>query len=120
MWFVATITLRRFVAGSGRRPPHQNPRLPQRTIVGPNGNCFELLVKMIVAPAKSDSVRQILDGECSVLGTVAILRIVRSSGIAMSGERPRKGCESLDVADIVVARLLPEIAHGHVFDHALA
>jgi hypothetical protein len=25
MWFVATITLRRFVAGSGRRPPHQNP-----------------------------------------------------------------------------------------------
>jgi hypothetical protein len=22
MWFVATITLRRFVAGSGRRPPH--------------------------------------------------------------------------------------------------
>src|SRR6516165_1641535 len=23
MWFVATITLRRFVAGSGRRPPHQ-------------------------------------------------------------------------------------------------
>jgi hypothetical protein len=27
MWFVATITLRRFVAGSGRRPPHQNPNL---------------------------------------------------------------------------------------------
>jgi hypothetical protein len=25
MWFVATITLRRFVAGSGRRPPHQKP-----------------------------------------------------------------------------------------------
>jgi hypothetical protein len=25
MWFVATITLRRFVAGSGRRPPHQEP-----------------------------------------------------------------------------------------------
>src|SRR3974390_2601256 len=24
MWLVATITLRRFVAGSGRRPPHQN------------------------------------------------------------------------------------------------
>src|SRR6516162_1095476 len=24
MWFVATITLRRFVAGSGRRPPHQD------------------------------------------------------------------------------------------------
>jgi len=23
MWFVATITLRRFVAGSGHRPPHQ-------------------------------------------------------------------------------------------------
>src|ERR1700741_5507988 len=23
MWLVATITLRRFVAGSGRRPPHQ-------------------------------------------------------------------------------------------------
>jgi hypothetical protein len=28
MWFVATITLRRFVAGSGRRPPHQNEKLP--------------------------------------------------------------------------------------------
>jgi hypothetical protein len=26
MWFVATITLRRFVAGSGRRPPHQSRR----------------------------------------------------------------------------------------------
>jgi hypothetical protein len=26
----------------------------------------------------------------------------------------------LDVADIVVAGLLAEIAHGHVFDHALA
>src|SRR5271166_2232198 len=25
MWFVATITLRRFVAGSGRRPPHHKP-----------------------------------------------------------------------------------------------
>jgi hypothetical protein len=25
MWLVATITLRRFVAGSGRRPPHQEP-----------------------------------------------------------------------------------------------
>jgi hypothetical protein len=25
MWFVATITLRRFVAASGRRPPHQKP-----------------------------------------------------------------------------------------------
>ena len=28
MWFVATITLRRFVAGSGRRPPHHNPNCP--------------------------------------------------------------------------------------------
>src|SRR5262249_8424323 len=28
MWFVATITLRRFVAGSGRRPPHQNENPP--------------------------------------------------------------------------------------------
>src|ERR1700738_3438720 len=32
MWFVATITLRRFVAGSGRRPPHQrtNPLTRER------------------------------------------------------------------------------------------
>jgi len=33
MWFVATITLRRFVAASGRRPPHQKPTyaVQQRT-----------------------------------------------------------------------------------------
>src|ERR1700730_385075 len=31
MWFVATITLRRFVAGSGRRPPHHKlPLAPQQ------------------------------------------------------------------------------------------
>ena len=28
MWFVAKITLRRFVAGSGRRPPHQTRKPP--------------------------------------------------------------------------------------------
>jgi hypothetical protein len=27
MWFIATITLRRFVVGSGRRPPHQQRAL---------------------------------------------------------------------------------------------
>src|SRR6184192_1848708 len=31
-----------------------------------------------------------------------------------------KGCKGSDVADIVVASLLAEIAHAHVFDHALA
>src|SRR5947199_2243889 len=31
-----------------------------------------------------------------------------------------KGCKGPDVADIVVASLLAEIAHAHVFDHALA
>src|SRR6476620_4109781 len=36
------------------------------------------------------------------------------------GRATEEGCESLDVADIVVARLLAEIAHAHVFDHALA
>jgi hypothetical protein len=33
---------------------------------------------------------------------------------------PEKGCESPDVSDIVVARLLDEVAHRHVFDHAPA
>jgi hypothetical protein len=32
----------------------------------------------------------------------------------------QKRCESLDLPDIVVARLLDEVAHRHVFDHALA
>jgi hypothetical protein len=36
------------------------------------------------------------------------------------GRAAEEGCESLDLADIVVASLLAEIAHGHVFDHALA
>src|SRR5437763_9045308 len=31
-----------------------------------------------------------------------------------------EGCERPDVADIVVSRLLDEVAHGHVFDHAPA
>src|SRR5438876_2685335 len=31
-----------------------------------------------------------------------------------------EGCERPDVADIVVARLLDEVAHGHVLDHAPA
>jgi hypothetical protein len=31
-----------------------------------------------------------------------------------------KGCKGSDVTDIVVACLLDEIAHAHVFDHALA
>jgi len=44
-------------------------------------------------------------------------KILRSCRIGRAAE---EGCESLDVADIVVAGLLAEIAHGHVFDHALA
>src|SRR6516164_5894261 len=35
MWLVATITLRRFVAWSGRRPPHQNPNPPFRPLCQP-------------------------------------------------------------------------------------
>jgi hypothetical protein len=31
-----------------------------------------------------------------------------------------EGCERPDVADIVALRLLDELAHGHVFDHAPA
>src|SRR5262245_34402563 len=31
-----------------------------------------------------------------------------------------EGCEGLDVPDIVVARLVAELAHGHVFEHAAA
>src|ERR1700758_1485901 len=31
-----------------------------------------------------------------------------------------EGCERLDLPDIVVARLLDEVAHHHIFDHALA
>jgi hypothetical protein len=36
------------------------------------------------------------------------------------GRATEEGRESADVPDIVVARLLDEIAHAHVFDHALA
>src|ERR1700745_3343606 len=32
----------------------------------------------------------------------------------------QKRCESLDLPDIVAARLFDEVAHSHVFDHALA
>src|SRR6201998_990493 len=32
----------------------------------------------------------------------------------------QKRCESLDLPDIIVARLFDEVAHHHVFDHALA
>jgi Uroporphyrinogen decarboxylase (URO-D) len=33
---------------------------------------------------------------------------------------PEKGCKDPDVPDIVVARLLDEVAHAHIFDHAPA
>src|SRR5271157_4871723 len=36
------------------------------------------------------------------------------------GRATEEGCESLDVSNIIVARLLDEVAHGHVFDHAPA
>src|SRR6201987_5972865 len=32
----------------------------------------------------------------------------------------QKHCERLDLPDIVVARLFDEVAHRHIFDHALA
>src|SRR5262249_60193512 len=38
----------------------------------------------------------------------------------LSRRTSQKRCESPDLPDIVVARLLDEVAHRHVFDHALA
>src|ERR1017187_698237 len=44
-------------------------------------------------------------------------KILRRGRIRRAAE---KGCKCPDVPDIVVARLLNEIAHRHVFDHAPA
>jgi hypothetical protein len=44
-------------------------------------------------------------------------KILRHGRIRRTAE---EGCEGPHVPDIVVARLLDEVAHGHVFDHALA
>src|SRR5712664_2018276 len=44
-------------------------------------------------------------------------KILRRGRIRRAAE---KGCECPDVSDIIVARLLDEVAHRHVFDHALA
>src|SRR5260370_12973896 len=44
-------------------------------------------------------------------------KILRRGRIGRAAE---KGCKRADVPDIVVARLLDEIAHRHVFDHAPA
>src|SRR6202048_2229305 len=44
-------------------------------------------------------------------------KILRRGRIRRAAE---KGCERPDVPDIVVARLLDEVAHRHVFDHASA
>src|SRR5258708_9959449 len=44
-------------------------------------------------------------------------KILRRGRIRRAAE---KGCECPDVPDIVVARLLDEVAHRHVFDHASA
>jgi hypothetical protein len=44
-------------------------------------------------------------------------KILRRGRIRRAAE---KGCKCSDVPDIVVARLLDEIAHRHVFDHAPA
>src|SRR5712675_2764831 len=44
-------------------------------------------------------------------------KILRRGRIRRAAE---KGCERPDVPDIVVARLLHEVAHRHVFDHAPA
>jgi hypothetical protein len=44
-------------------------------------------------------------------------KILRCRRIRQTAE---EGCEGLDLPDIVVARLFDEVAHHHVFDHALA
>src|SRR3982074_950955 len=44
-------------------------------------------------------------------------KILRRGRIRRAAE---KGCKCPDVPDIVVARLLHEVAHRHVFDHAPA
>src|SRR6266850_4351990 len=44
-------------------------------------------------------------------------KILRRGRIRRAAE---KGCECPDVPDIVVVRLLNEVAHRHVFDHAPA
>jgi hypothetical protein len=44
-------------------------------------------------------------------------KVLRCRGIRRTSE---EGCEGPDVPDIVVARLLDEVAHAHVFDHAPA
>src|ERR1700747_960287 len=44
-------------------------------------------------------------------------KILRCCRIRRTAE---EGCEGLDLSDIVVARLFDEVAHCHVFDHALA
>ena len=44
-------------------------------------------------------------------------KILRCRRIRRTAE---ESCESLDLSDIVVARLLDEVAHRHVFDHTLA
>src|SRR6476469_4662629 len=44
-------------------------------------------------------------------------KILRRGRIRRAAE---KGCERPDVPDIVVVRLLDEVAHRHVFDHAPA
>jgi hypothetical protein len=44
-------------------------------------------------------------------------KILRRGRIRLAAE---KGCKCPDVPDIVVTRLLDEVAHRHVFDHAPA
>src|ERR1700732_4838879 len=44
-------------------------------------------------------------------------KILRRGSIRRTAQ---EGCERSDVPDIVVARLLDEVAHRHVFDHAPA
>src|SRR5260370_42432964 len=44
-------------------------------------------------------------------------KILRRGRIRRAAE---KGCKCPDVPDIIVARLLDEVAHRHVFDHAPA
>src|SRR6202045_5093129 len=44
-------------------------------------------------------------------------KILRHGHIRRTAE---EGCEGPHMPDIVVARLLDEVAHGHVFDHAPA
>ena len=59
-------------------------------------------------------------GGCTPLSVRCTWKRRTSSAVAVSGERPRKLGEALDMTDIVVLGLLAELADGHVLEHAAA